>query len=302
MMKTPSTDRIDQLALVWLMVPRTKSGVAGFSDQLKPIAPGAAERKRLANECVARLRERGLLGPGSLLQLTEAGRRSAAEVLGSPNIPDGINLQWAKKVLLLRSMDVAPTPAAMKTAGKAAVLAARIVARRHKVERKTEADPSKVLALLAQRALGLEEKPAAFKFSDVFSAVFWMDKSSTLVGGDSINGHTTPPSSTMSLRLEDCSLSEFAHTVTEAALSSATGRWHGAVFISHVWDTLKAHGEVGISFEKFKRRLIEAHQKDLIELSRADLVEAMPTADVSASETVHSGARFHFVRLDQLAS
>jgi len=40
----------------------------------------------------------------------------------------------------------------------------------------------------------------------------------------------------------------------------------------------------------------------LIELSRADLVDAMPAADVSASETVHSGARFHFVRPEQLAS
>jgi beta-galactosidase GanA len=90
--------------------------------------------------------------------------------------------------------------------------------------------------------------------------------------------------------------------VTEAARSSTDGRWHGAVFISHVWKTLQARGIVGITFERFKRRLIEAYQKDLIELSRADLVDAMPAADVSASETVHSGARFHFVRLEQLAS
>ena len=59
---------------------------------------------------------------------------------------------------------------------------------------------------------------------------------------------------------------------------------------------------MGTTFEKFKRRLIEAHQDGLIVLSRADLVDAMPTADVTASETLHSGARFHFVRLEQLAS
>jgi hypothetical protein len=300
MMKTSSTDRIDQLALVWLMVPRKESRVSGFYDQLKPVADGANDRKRLANESIARLRERGLIEPGSLL-LTEAGRRSAADILGISQIPPRKKLQWAKKVLLLRSLDVAPTSAAKK-GSVADVLAARIVARRHKIDHRIEADPSKVLAVLARRALGLEEKPTVLNVSDAFSAVVLMGLSPTPLDEDSTNGHTGPASGTVSFRLEDCDLSDFAQRVTEAARSSATGRWHGAVFISHVWNTLRAHGEVGISFEKFKRRLIDAYQKDLIELSRADLVDAMPAADVSASETVHSGARFHFVRLDQLAS
>lgn len=289
-MRTSSTDRIDQLLLVWLMVPRKESRAHGFYDQLKPVADGAADRKRLTHESIARLLDRGMLEPGGPLRLTEAGRRSAAEIIGGASIPEATKArEWAKKVLLLRSLDVAPTDAAIATAGTGAVLAARIVARRHDVDRKIEADPSKVLAVLARRALGLDEKSAAVKFGDAFAAAF-------------LNGHSGAPSGRVSLRLEDCDLREFADRVTEAARSSTTGRWHGAVFISHVWNTLRARGDVGTTFDKFKRRLIEAYQKDLIELSRADLVDAMSAADVSASETVHSGARFHFVRPEQLAS
>lgn len=298
-MRASSTDRIDQLLLVWLMVPRKESRAAGFYNQLKRIADGADDRKRLVNASIARLRERGLIEPGSLLQLTEAGRHSAGEVLGMARLPEGTKLQWAKKVLFLRSMDVAIT-SVPKSARVADVLAAPVVARRHNVDRKAAADPSKVLAVLARRALGLADKPAALTLDDAFSAVFLMAQSPTPLDVTSTNGHSGPASGTLPLRLDDCDLNEFAHQVTEAARSSTS--WHGAVFISQVWKTLQARGAVGITLEKFKRRLIDAHQNDLIELSRADLVDAMPAADVSASETVHSGARFHFVRLDQLAS
>jgi len=295
------------------MVPRKESRVSGFSEQLKPFVDGKDARKRKASESMARLRERGLIAPGNRLQLTEAGHRSAAELLGFPRIPaDTRPLEWAKKVLLLRSMDVARTNAAISTAGTADVLAARIVARQYKLDPKIEGAAShpeqrkqvasKAVAALARRALGLEETPNPLKFNEAFSAIFLMGHSPTELGQDSANGHSGPASGTVSLRLGDCELREFAQRVTEAARSSATGRWHGAVFISHVWDTLRARGDVGITFEKFKRRLVEAYQKDLIELSRADLVDAMPAADVSASETVHSGARFHFVRPEQLAS
>jgi hypothetical protein len=311
-MRTSSTDRIDQLVLVWLMVPRTKSSASGFYDQLKPVADGKDDRKRLADESIARLQERGLIEPGSKLHLTEAGRRSAAEILGFPRVPEGPKaLEWAKKVLLLRGMDVAPTNAAIETAGTANVLAARILSHHHKLDRKiaqVASDPkkhkqvaSKVVAALARRALGLEETLASLKLNDAFAAVFLMGHSPTEREEDHANGHSEPASGTVSRRLEDCDINEFAHQVTEAARASRDGRWHGAVFISHVWNTLRARGDVGITFDQFKRRLIEAHQDKLIELSRADLVDAMPAADVSASETVHSGARFHFVRL-QLAS
>jgi len=285
------------------MVPRKESRASGFSEQLKPMFDGKDDRRRLADESVARLRKRGMLEPGSRLRLTEAGRRSAAEVLGFASVPGGKNaLEWAKKVLLLRSIDVALTTGAINTAGRADVIAARIVARRHNLVGKVDADPSTVLAALARRALGLEDTPTAPKFHDVFSAVFLKGHSPTPLDENTTNGRSGPASGRLLLRLEDCDLDEFARRVTEAARSAETGRWHGAVFISHVWNTLRDRGQVGTTFEKFKRRLIEAHQDGLIELSRADLVDAMPTADVAASETVHSGARFHFVRLDQLAS
>lgn len=282
-----STDRIDQLALVWLLVPRQKSSVGDFAKQLGHVAKGADDARRLAEESIARLRGRGFLEPGRKLGVSEDGRRQALEWLGASGLPAKSPLKWAKSTLLLRSLDIAPTKAAVDSAGTAAVLAARILARKHNLDRKIEGDVSKVLAVLARRAVGLEEDDT-FDFSEVFPAIF--------LAGAQTNGATN------SLSLADRDLQDFARIVADAARSSATGRWHGAVFISHVWDTLRAKGDVGITLEKFKRRLIEAHQQDLVELSRADLVEAMPAADVTASETIHSGARFHFVRLEQLAS
>lgn len=301
-MSTSPTERIDQLALVWLVVPRQKSRVSNFSSQLKHIASGKDDAKRLACESVARLRERGMIQQGNLLELTDEGRRTALEVLGVSRIPPSKTMfQWAKKVLLLRSIDAQPTPAAVNMAGKADVLAARILARRHQLDRKIEASVSKVVAALAWRALGLEEKPT-FKLDDAFSAVFLGGASLTAWNEERNAESSLPASATVALKLGECKLPEFASQVTDAARSSITGRWHDAVFISHVWKTLQARGDVGITFERFQRRLVEAHQADLIELSRADLVDAMPAADVSASETNHSGARFHFVRLEQLAS
>lgn len=302
-MSTASKERIDQLALVWLLVPRKESRVANFASQLKHIANGVDEPRRLAGESIARLRQLGLIQPGKLLELTEEGRHSALEALGVARIPQSKTaLQWAKKVLLLRSIDVEPTPVALRTAGEGAVLAARVLARQHQLDRKVETSPVRVMTVLARRALGLDDAPT-FKLDDAFSAVFLAGPPSpTRDGQGSRQGVSESVRSSIGLELSECKLSEFAHQVTDAARSSITGRWHGAVFISHVWNTLRAQGDVGITFARFQRRLVEAHQADLIELSRADLVESMPSADVAASETTHAGARFHFVRLDQLAS
>jgi hypothetical protein len=300
-MRTFPTERIDQLALVWLAVPRKESRVAAFSSQLKHIASGAEDAKGLARESIARLRERGLIQPGNLLKLTEEGRRHALEVLGFPKIPTTGALQWAKRVLLLRSIGVEPTNATLKSAGEANVLAARILARKHQLDRKIEASASKVMAALAWRALGLEEKPT-FKLDDAFSAIVLEAASASTPNEDATNKGFARAAPSVALRLGECKLPEFAHQVADAARSLRTGRWHDAVFISHVWGALRARGDVGITFEKFQQRLVEAHQADLLELSRADLVDAMPAADVSASETSHFGARFHFIRLEQLSN
>jgi len=314
-MSTSSTDRIDQLALVWLMVPRAKSDVSGLSAQLKRCATPQDDHKQLARESIARLRDRGMIKPTSPLELTEPGRRGALDALGLAIPPPQSTLQSLKRALFLRSIGAEPTSAAIARAGAADVIAARILIRQHKLDRKIErfaSDPihhkqlaSRVVAALARRALGLEQRATPLTLNEAFSAVFLLGHSPTPIDEASANGHnghSGPASGTMLLRLEDCDLPEFAQRVMDAARSAETRRWHGAVFISQVWSTLQARGELGTTFEKFKRRLIEAHQEKLIELSRADLVDAMPTADVTASETVHSGARFHFVRLEQLAS
>lgn len=297
-MRTSSTERIDVLALVWLVVPRKQSPISGFAEQLKHLTEEAEERTRLAQESIARLQDRGLVVKSKRLELTEQGRRKALEALGLPKLPPKPSLQWVKRVLLLRSLDAEPTPAALKAVGSAEKLLAYVLVRHFRLERKVDLSSKNVPAFLAWRAFGLE-KQDSFQFDTVFPAVFLGGAS---FSRESANGEG-PASATIALKLSDCQLAEFASKVNDAARSSSSGRWHGAVFISHVWNTLQQRGDVGITFERFQKRLLEAHQADLLELSRADLVEAMPAADVSASETTTPfGARFHFIRLEQLAS
>lgn len=103
-----------------------------------------------------------------------------------------------------------------------------------------------------------------------------------------------------SLGLGSCSLEEFATLVRRAADTTRSGRWHGSVFISAVWEQLQREGDPGITYDRFQRRLVQAYQDDLVELSRADLVDVMPPDLVRESETTLGGARFHFVRTDRL--
>lgn len=88
------------------------------------------------------------------------------------------------------------------------------------------------------------------------------------------------------------SLQSFAHRVQQAA-NECTPWTSGAdrVFISDVYQRLKPRPPL----EEFRKRLVEAHQADLLELARADLVEAMDPKKVRASELTHYGARFHFI-------
>lgn len=90
-------------------------------------------------------------------------------------------------------------------------------------------------------------------------------------------------------------LPAFAERVLHTARTATSGRFgEDRVFISHVW---RAMGEPSLDERTFKNRLIEANQKRLLSLSRADMVDVMNSADVSASETRHLGATFHFVSL-----
>jgi hypothetical protein len=69
------------------------------------------------------------------------------------------------------------------------------------------------------------------------------------------------------------------------------------VFIASVWQALAGDPEVvQLGQARFKALLAEAHRRGLLVLSRADLVAAMDPADVSASETQHQNATYHFIQ------
>jgi hypothetical protein len=97
----------------------------------------------------------------------------------------------------------------------------------------------------------------------------------------------------------DLDLAPFARRVVEAARSSPSGRFGDKkVFVVHVWRALQddpAFAPMGL--DGFKRRLAEANNARLLDLSRADLVEAMDPEDVRLSEVPYLGASFHFVRV-----
>jgi hypothetical protein len=94
-------------------------------------------------------------------------------------------------------------------------------------------------------------------------------------------------------------LGTFARRVQEAARSSPSGRFgDNKVFIAHVWRALKEDPAfAALGPDGFKRRLAEANNARLLDLSRADLVEAMDPEDVRLSEVPYLGATFHFIRI-----
>jgi hypothetical protein len=95
-------------------------------------------------------------------------------------------------------------------------------------------------------------------------------------------------------------LADFARKVQSAAQTCPTGRYgDNKVFIAHVWKALQGQPELrGMDLKEFKRRLAEANNARLLDLSRADLVQAMDPDDVESSEIEYLNATFHFVRIE----
>ena len=96
-------------------------------------------------------------------------------------------------------------------------------------------------------------------------------------------------------------LQQFARTVLAAARTCPSG-WFGddQVFINHVWKQLADHAELAhLGLEGFKEKLIEAHQKGLLELRRADLVQLMDPHDVAESTARLYHAVFNFIRVNR---
>jgi hypothetical protein len=73
------------------------------------------------------------------------------------------------------------------------------------------------------------------------------------------------------------------------------------VFVSAIWHSIERDRRlVDLSFERFKRWLVNANRDGWLVLARADLVGAMDPRQVAESEIEDRGATFHFV-LDQQA-
>lgn len=87
---------------------------------------------------------------------------------------------------------------------------------------------------------------------------------------------------------------DVARLVLDAARDMPpSGRYGWKVFISEIWD--RTRGETGMSFEQFRRWLLDANRRGVLTLARADLVGAMDGARVARSEISDRGASFHFV-------
>jgi hypothetical protein len=85
--------------------------------------------------------------------------------------------------------------------------------------------------------------------------------------------------------------------VRETARTSPTGRFgDNKVFIVHIFRALSTDPEfAAMGLDGFKRKLAEANNARVLDLSRADMVEAMDPDDVSLSEVSYLGAYYHFV-------
>lgn len=89
---------------------------------------------------------------------------------------------------------------------------------------------------------------------------------------------------------------DFGKKVQQVADAHTHGFGDNKVFIADVFDKLKEEDPT-LSEDDFKRRLLESHAANRLDLSRADLVQAMHPDDVSRSETKHpAGAEFHFIQ------
>ncbi len=94
-------------------------------------------------------------------------------------------------------------------------------------------------------------------------------------------------------------LAEFVQQVQTAARECPSGRFgENKVFIIHVWRALQNDEAFrAMDLSAFKKRLAEANNARLLDLSRADLVQAMDPDDVRLSEVNYLNAAFHFIRI-----
>ena len=288
--------RVDEVVLAWLVLPRKKPSTAALASAIKPLFGGSVDdAKKHANDALGRLKAGGMIERDTRLMLNAEGRRRALAILGVTDLPKRgkVDWTWAKKLLVLRAVDLPITPATIEKSGKAAWLAKRVLIEHYQLSLKDDASLTDIIAALVGKALGRDGRdPVPLKHLKDLLLLRGTPAPATV---PSIEAPAVTPATPATNGLPG-----FAASVRKAAKASPTGRWHdNKVFISHVWNELQRQGATGaMTFPDFQGQLIEANRAKLIELSRADLVQAMPREDVAASETPYLNASYHFVRLD----
>lgn len=198
-------------------------------------------------------------------------------------------LQEALDALAWTLLGLEPGPKFTVKAVQAALIARELG---QHVDRGPKADPKKEVARLLAREVGARQ--AGKDELRLATLRHWVDGTPVESGSTSSEPQPEPVPAPDLLDLP-----AFARRVVEAARASRTGRFgDDKVFVAHVWRSLQDDAVIGpLGLDAFKRRLAEANNARLLDLSRADMVEAMDSDDVRLSEIPYLGATFHFVRI-----
>ncbi|KFE71042.1 hypothetical protein DB31_3172 [Hyalangium minutum] len=231
--------------------------------------------------------------PSTLARLGRADGMRAVLVqkqLGLP-APGSQSLAQVRDALCWRQLGV-ETDKPFTLAAVQSVLLSRAL------EATRELAPSQALHQLAARSVGARRTdPESLRLATLraWALPFGEPAPAQPRAPDSASAPPSAAATGAEATRQDEGLHHFAERVLQVARGATEGRFgDDRVFISHVWRAMQAPG---LDEQSFKRRLIEANQKRLLSLSRADMVELMDPTELSASETRHLGATFHFIAL-----
>ena len=324
--------RVGELALAWLLT--RAEGKGARSDLVRALKPltdhrwSSGEWSTRLDELLGQLVQQGLVQQNARkgLTLTPEGRTRALTALSVERLPKGTTWKQLKRThLVALALGLTPSAANLTRLGRADGMRAVLVQKQLGLPAPGSQSLAQVRDALCWRQLGVEtDKP--FTLAAVQSVLLSRALQATRevapaqalqqLAARSVGARRTD---TESLRLaalrawtlpsdsspeplgsvpatpQDEGLSAFAERVLQVARGTTAGRFgDDRVFISHVWRAMQGPG---LDEQAFKRRLIEANQKRLLSLSRADMVELIDPTELSASETRHLGATFHFIAL-----
>lgn len=127
----------------------------------------------------------------------------------------------------------------------------------------------------------------------------WLDGGTSTTAAGPPPVHVSPPapptSPATSIAVSLDTLADAVHETLPRI--GADGRYSAEkVFVSAVWRGLEQERRTaGMTFDAFKRSLVQAMRAGKVRLARADLIGAMDAKLVSDSEILDNGATFHFV-------